>query len=873
MKVRLLFVLYSLLFLQKSFTQTSIAFEVLDQVSEKALFHAHVQLLDPEKRNILQFGTTDKNGRKTFENITKDSLLVVVSHLGFLKEERLVAASMNEQVFRLIPNTQNLEEVTITSYPRSFTIQEDTLSYNLKAVIDGTERNLGEALKKLPGIEVDDKGIVKHQGKKLDHILVDGNNFFGNKHQMATQNLRPEMIEQAEIISNYSESPLQSKGSKTVLNLSMHEEYKHKFIGDFAANYGVKDKYAGHGNFFRFVDNGNLSVIADFNTIGETPITLEDYMEMRGGISEFVKSSGTNQVTKLDSKQFPSFVFNDENFIDRKSNFVTLNYTRNSEKLKINGYSYLHHSKQRESIFKNKTFLNETNLQFNELFSDRSNGLANATYLKLGYLPNENNHWNMQLNFNPNQDTSNEDIETIEEKEAVSYFTRRKSHNFNLGYHLSYEGRLGENLILTSAFTQNYSSNKKDLNSHSTVPFLFYNSKNTVFQKYRLKNLTSHWNVDLEYQRKQDRYKLSYAYLNEREDLMTEVFETEFYNSLNITNQTSSFSFYTTNYLSSKWVVASENKLNFYHSNYQDTPVKVRYEPMLNLSYLFSFSHKLSLSGVISNRNFGVSHLMQHPIFLDYRTVLKSEIKENDVLSNSRNIVLNYMHFKPRKEMVLNLDIGYRYSKNNIILTNSFTDNTIINQYVFSPSEEDYNLGIRMDRRFRKIPFSLKNMLRFNHIKSENYLDDNPSIQTNNSFIYRAELFSHFKSKLLQFELGLEYNRKSLEQSYNKSIAKISDFTSFLKFKGLLKERVIWDLKFTNLLQKSPLGRNHLFYISPSIHIDSENKKWTYSLYGNNILNLKDNKKLVSRFTNISMDNTETSILDGYLLIGVKYNL
>lgn len=872
MRLKWLLFLCFLLLLQKLSSQTTVTFEVLDHLSDEALFNAHVQLLHPESKEIIQFGSTDRNGQRVFKNIERDSLLIVVTFLGYQREERFISTSLEKYTFRLIKNNEKLEEVVITSYPRSFTVKEDTLSYNLKSVVDGTERNLGDALRKLPGIEVDADGIVKHQGVKLDHILVDGSDFFGNKHQMATQNLKPEMIDQAEIIQNYSESSMRSKGNKTVLNLTLQDEYKNKIIGDIAVSYGVRDKYVAHGNFFRFVENGNLSVVADFNKIGKTPITLEDYMEMRGGISEFVKRSGTNQITKLDSKQFPSFIFNNENFVEKKNNFIALNYTRNTDKLKISGYSFLNHSKQRENIFKSKTLLNEVNLNFEELFSDQSDGVMNATYLKLNYRPNEKNHWNLQLSYNPNQDDSDEEIE-VKEEAVVSYWTKRKNHNFNLGYNFSYEGQLKENLILTSELTQNYMSNKSDLNSHSTSPFLFYGSELSVSQNYRFKSVTSYWNTDLEYKSNRDNYKLSYAYLNEQEDLNTAIFATDYVNSLNIVNQTSSFSFHTNNYLSSKWVLASENKLNLYRSGFQDAQVKIRYEPMLSISYLFSFSHKLFLNGTISNKNFGALHLLPKPMFIDYRTVLKSEIKENDVLNNSRNITMGYVRFEPLKELVLSLNIGYTQHKNKIILTNTFVENIIINNYVFSPFEEDYSVNIRLDKKFRKIPFGLKNMLQLNHSKSKNFLNNKESIQTNKTIVYRLGIFSHFKNSVFQFELNTEYDKRLLEQSYNKSIAEITNFNSSLSLRGLLKEGVVWDMKFTNLSQKSPLGKNNLFYISPSIHMDSKNKKWIYSLYGNNILNLKNNKKLVSRFTNISIDNTQTSMLDGYVLVGVKYNL
>ncbi|NRT13208.1 hypothetical protein [Flavobacterium sp. 14A] len=40
--------------------------------------------------------------------------------------------------------------------------------------------------------------------KKIDNILIDGNEFFNNKHQMATQNIDADMIEGIDLLTNYS---------------------------------------------------------------------------------------------------------------------------------------------------------------------------------------------------------------------------------------------------------------------------------------------------------------------------------------------------------------------------------------------------------------------------------------------------------------------------------------------------------------------------------------------------------------------------------------------------------------------------------------------------------------------------------------------
>ena len=68
------------------------------------------------------------------------------------------------------------------------TMSGDTLIYKSEAFTNGSERKLEDVLAKLPGMEVDENGEVKVQGKKVNKVLVDGKQFFDGDTKMATIN-------------------------------------------------------------------------------------------------------------------------------------------------------------------------------------------------------------------------------------------------------------------------------------------------------------------------------------------------------------------------------------------------------------------------------------------------------------------------------------------------------------------------------------------------------------------------------------------------------------------------------------------------------------------------------------------------------------
>ena len=54
-------------------------------------------------------------------------------------------------------------------------------------------------LKKLPGVEVDKSGNITSQGREVNKVLVDGDEFFGSDPTIATKNLGAKSIESVEI--------------------------------------------------------------------------------------------------------------------------------------------------------------------------------------------------------------------------------------------------------------------------------------------------------------------------------------------------------------------------------------------------------------------------------------------------------------------------------------------------------------------------------------------------------------------------------------------------------------------------------------------------------------------------------------------------
>ncbi|TAE11575.1 MAG: hypothetical protein EAZ95_13430, partial [Bacteroidetes bacterium] len=154
------------------------------------------------------------------------NLVVEINAMGYKKAHFVVAPYQHTQTythdFVLEIETESLGEVVVTASKR-YEQREDTISYNVSAYRDGTEKKIEDIIKKLPGIEVNDRtGQIKYNGKPVETVNLDGDNLFDKSYAIGTRNIDVDMVEQVQALENYSENPLLKgveSGEKVALNL------------------------------------------------------------------------------------------------------------------------------------------------------------------------------------------------------------------------------------------------------------------------------------------------------------------------------------------------------------------------------------------------------------------------------------------------------------------------------------------------------------------------------------------------------------------------------------------------------------------------------------------------------------------------------
>lgn len=321
----------------------SLSGSVVDAKGANPVPGAHVVALSLPDSSIVAFSITDSEGRFNIRNAPSVPCLLRVSCLGystaFSSVRSLPATGLS---IELTPKAFDLAEVAVRKRAPGAVVKGDTVKYNVAKYVDGTEQVLGEVLDKLPGVEVDESGTVSAGGKKVDKLLLNGQDFAGERHDMLTKNMPSDMVAKVELIKNYNEysqlDGFQSKG--TALNIGVDSAYTRRPTGNAELWGGFRDKYRVKANLFVIGDEAMLGLNAKAFNTGEESMSLLDYMELCGGVKNFAQAiSGRTSAVERPSGSTASYLTPDESTRRRDDQLATANVAWNpSESLKINSY-------------------------------------------------------------------------------------------------------------------------------------------------------------------------------------------------------------------------------------------------------------------------------------------------------------------------------------------------------------------------------------------------------------------------------------------------------------------------------------------------------------------------------------------------------
>lgn len=241
-----------------------------------------VQLLDKDDE-ILQYMYTVDDGTFEFKILKdRDQVAVLLVQSLFYEEKRITFTNQDFFLITLTESNQKLSEIVIKAQKSA----NDTIALGLAdRNIDRTDK-VEDALKKIPGINVNKEGKIFYLNKEIEKILIDGDDLAGRQYTFISRNLRAEVLQEIEVLKNYEENAVLKNvqnSNAIALNLKLKDEYKNIVFGNVDGTYGNDlegdQEYKVGGTVSLLNINVKLLVAARYSTLGDRAI-LQQFGEI-----------------------------------------------------------------------------------------------------------------------------------------------------------------------------------------------------------------------------------------------------------------------------------------------------------------------------------------------------------------------------------------------------------------------------------------------------------------------------------------------------------------------------------------------------------------------------------------------------------------
>ena len=353
----------SLFFTSFSLLAQTAIFEgkVLVKDKKEPVPFAQVILRNQADSSLVAFSSATENG--VFEIKTAFGMyLLETRSVGYLTANQIITIDkkkINFDIF-LEEDTKMLKEVeVIDSSP--ITQNEDTLSFDAAEFSAVGDEKLEDIVKKIPNLEVNNKGEIFYKGKQIEDIEIEGESLFKQSPQTINRSLPANVVDKIQVIEgkSWDENPK--------LNIKIKEDKKNIVFGEATGFGGIQNEnkiaYRFQTNAFYINPKLKMMAITDANTIGKHVFDLRSYLSFTG--TRFVSSQIQN-INNLPLQQNETEIPpQNQTLFGGLSAVYSI-----SKKFKIKSYNFYN---QKEESYFSKTIRNFTESSINGVYEATQN--------------------------------------------------------------------------------------------------------------------------------------------------------------------------------------------------------------------------------------------------------------------------------------------------------------------------------------------------------------------------------------------------------------------------------------------------------------------------------------------------------------------
>lgn len=194
-------------------------------------------------------------------------------HQEFNKKRKIVYLLPKVYMKRKRKDIQ-LNGVTVRATQVKIYSHGDTLIYNADAFQMAEGSMLDALIKQLPGVELKDDGRILVNGRYVESLLLNGEDFFKNDRTVMLENLPSYMVKNIQVYEKgdrLDEMVGRNRPDKDlVMDVRLKRQYQVGWIANAEGGLGTKDRYLGRVFGLRFTPCSHLVVFANVNNVNES---------------------------------------------------------------------------------------------------------------------------------------------------------------------------------------------------------------------------------------------------------------------------------------------------------------------------------------------------------------------------------------------------------------------------------------------------------------------------------------------------------------------------------------------------------------------------------------------------------------------------
>jgi hypothetical protein len=476
---------------------------------------ATVTVLERKDSSLVSFTMTGNDGRFELRGIPNGDYRLLITHISYHNGNKYFSITDNNKnpdLGNVVLNDQAkvLEEVVLAAEAPPVTLINDTIQYNAGSFKVQPNANVEQLLKKLPGIKVEKDGTIKAQGEKVNKVLVDGKEFFGNDPKIATKNLPADAIDKVQVYDKQSDQAqltgFEDGNYEKTINLKLKKDKKKGLFGKVTAGVGNKERYEGKFNINSFKGARQFSAIGMANNTNAEGFSFMDILNFTGELARMQRGAGGggNINININSNDAASMGMNTGG--NRGINIASgggMNYNNIiGNKLDFqSNYFYNNFNPRQESHVQRQYFLPDSSYFYDQNAYSNNNNIGHRLNLNALYQVDSMNSIRItpSLNFQETDNRAQSDYRTMSEdkmltNEGISD-NISKTHGYNFRNDIIWRkkfARRGRTFSLSLQTSFNNSNGKGALSSINA----FYNPNGSLFRRDTLnQKSTSHENL------------------------------------------------------------------------------------------------------------------------------------------------------------------------------------------------------------------------------------------------------------------------------------------------------------------------------------------------------------------------------------------